>query len=580
MVKKIGNLFICALTFLQIATICAAPTSVSIAVLDHNGRPSKQVAVGIPFLIEVTVQGEDVAGTPQVDRIGQFHIKDQSMSTMRTTINGVTTIKKISRYTMRADKEGVFTLGPAKMQTSQGMIQSTLANLMVSATPVQSAQHEQEAFIKLMADPQRAVVGQKIMIRIRFYFQASTSLTGISDPQLPHGAKPLEGPFSGQEIINGCEMRYLEWQTYFYPKVAGDLLIPAVRASYRIQSPSRKSTAFDLFSAFLDGSMEQHYVYSNALSISVDQLPPYHEPVYAVGVLDKAKISLDRDGVSVGDGLVLKLVVEGKGNFDTMAAPLLKLPAEITYYESSAHQEIIRGERERKTFEYILQAKQPGTFIVPAQEIPFFNIQTHQYEQLKTQPVTIHIVQKALQSNPSKTSQTRLPVQEDNELVQDQLKMPLAQVGSIVAHNEWQIPWNYFWAILMLIWVAVAVVFLFGWYRRYRLARTGIYAQAHAFKKAQKTLKSASFDNKRVLYDIFTTLFAEKTGRALQEVDEDFIKQTLVEKQVPKARIDQWQHFFQSCSEYAFFAQEYDKDYVQTLYKKALMWLEELKKYI
>lgn len=580
MVKKIGELFIFLLTTLHFAIICAISTSISIAVLDHNGRPTKQVAVGIPFLIEVTVQGEDVAGTPNVDRIGQLHIQDQSMSTMRTTINGVTTIKKIYRYKMRADKEGVFTIGPAKIQTSQGVIQSMLVNLMVSATPVQSAEHEQ-AFIKLLAEPNHAVVGQKISIRIRFYFQENTSLTGISDPQLPHGSKQLEGPFSGQEIINGCPMRYLEWQSFFYPKVAGDLLIPAVRATYRVQSPSRRSTAFDLFSAFLDGSMEQHYVYSNALSISVDQLPTYHEQVYAVGVLDKAKITIDRDGVSVGDGLVLKLTVEGKGNFDTMAAPLLKLPAEITYYESTAHQEVVQGERERKTFEYILQAKQAGTFTIPVQEIPFFNIQTHQYEQLKTQPVTIHIIGKAAQSILGKPSSTRQPIEnEDTQHIQDQLKMPLTDVGSIAAKDEWQIPLHYFWTLLALILVLVGAVFSIGCYRRYCLARAGVHAKAYAFKKAKKALDSANTHNKRFLYDIFISLFAARTGRALPEVDEDFIKQTLVEKEVPKDRIDQWQDFFTRCSEYAFFAQEYDKEYIQTLYKKAFMWLEELKKYI
>src|SRR3989337_3014884 len=124
MVKKIGNI----ITLIAWCGSLFADTSISMQLLDHNGQPTKQVAVGVPFALEVVVSGQQGAlEIPAIKGLQSFLVEDKThVSTINSVINGERTTKKIFQFRVRADKQGNYTVGPAYSIADNQRIQSNI----------------------------------------------------------------------------------------------------------------------------------------------------------------------------------------------------------------------------------------------------------------------------------------------------------------------------------------------------------------------------------------------------------------------------------------------------------------------
>ncbi|OQA35902.1 MAG: hypothetical protein BWY54_00367 [Candidatus Dependentiae bacterium ADurb.Bin331] len=580
MVKKIGNALF---ALLLIASCHAQETKISLDVLDQHGRPTSEVGIGVPFLIEATISGDEQMNAPVIDRLKLMHIEDQGLvSTIRTTINGVSSNKKVYRYVVRADKTGSFTLGPARLQTKNGEISSHAISVTVSATPKTNS--NDEALVRLYADKDQVFVGEKVSFVVRFYYQKGVSLIGISEPQLP-GAQPLQGPFSGTEIVDGQRMNYLEWRSIYFPTKIGTLTIPAVRAAFKIPR-TQQTHAFDFISSFFDSGFEQKYVYSNGLSMVVDALPENRENVTAIGTFDHFELTLDRSQARQGDGIVLTLSVEGEGNFDTMMTPVLTVPDGLTYYDSKSTVQEIGNNRQKKSWEYIVQGTRPGSITLLSQTFSYFDVMGKEYKKLTTKPVSLTIV--ALDNPVKQTSADQLHVaaiaHNQNELpttTQMQHKMPLMLNGDINAQELWHIDWWIFWLCCAVIASLLLGAAGISWYKKYTIANAPHNDYAYAFKVARNQLMQAKKNNlvHRALYDIFILLFAKRAQCTLNEMNEERMVKQLSTGGCPPHLKTQWEDFFRRCSEHAFFKHEDESNYTQ-LYQEAEQWLLRLRDYI
>ncbi len=578
MVKKIGNAFL-ALMFMM--SCHAQDTSVALDVLNQHGRPITEIGVGVPFLIEATISGNEQTTAPVIDRLKSLHIEDQGLvSTIKTTINGVSSNKKVYRYVVRADKLGTFTIGPARVRTSNREVRSHAVSVSVVAVP--KATNDQEAVIRLYCDKDQIYVGQKVSFTIRFYYQKGVSLIGISEPQVP-GAQPLQGPFSGVDAIDGQRMNYLEWRSSYFPTTVGTITIPAVRAAYKIPR-TQQTHAFDFLSSFFDTGFEQKYVYSNGVSLSVDSLPDAGEDATAIGSFDNFQLSLDRDQARQGDGIVLTLSVEGDGNFDTMHTPVLTIPNELTYYDSKSNVQDRGSNRQKKIWEYIVQGTRPGIIAIPSQTFTYFDVSSKEYKKLKTKPVSVTIT--SIESSAKQNSVDKPDLQSaqttKNELpanMQQQDKIPLMANGRINEQQSWHLPWWIFWLCCAIVGFALLSVFGISQYKQYCIVNATRNEYASAFKMARKELKQAQKNDstKRELYDIFMRLFARRARCAINEMSEERMSEQLTTGGCPPHLLTQWEDFFRKCSEYAFFMHAKEST---NLYGQAEQWLVRLHDYL
>ncbi|HEX2978225.1 MAG TPA: BatD family protein [Candidatus Babeliales bacterium] len=575
MVKKIGK-------FIAIYLIAfpayAGQTTLSLAITDHNGRPMQQAQVGIPFFIEAVIGGDEInVGTPNIEGLKAFHIQDQGMvSTMRTTVNGVTTNKKTHRYLVRADKEGRFAIGPAQVKTQAGTLTSGIVYVTVGAQQVTT--NTDEAIVRLLMDKTKVVVGEKVGFSIRFYYQNGVSLTGISDPQLKDIS--LQGPYTGVELVDGVRMNYLEWRSDFYPSAAGKISIPPVRATYRMQRMNR-SAGFDIFSLF-DNAFDQKYIYSNGLSIDVDSLPHTNESVSAVGVFDSIELMLDKNEAAEGDGIVLRLTVNGSGNTEKMLSPKLVLPQGLTSYDSQTSLRDFGGGKTATIFEYIVQGIKPGSYTIPEQMFTYFNTQDRSYKTLKTSTAHLTITPGTGftpdQKDSSPTIESAAGDVSTSQSAHEQI--PLLPHGAIHSPSHWQLPWSFFWAGIFGFFCALLARYVQPFILQRRLSRSTKkeYAFANARSRLARLKKAGR--SKRALYDLFMQFFAQRAQCPVNEMTEDLINEQLKQAGCSNQMIDQWEIFFKKCAAFAFFSGDAARDNEQTLYQEAEQWLSRLQEYL
>ncbi|MBI2775105.1 BatD family protein [Candidatus Dependentiae bacterium] len=572
--KRIGKLFA---IYLIAFPVYAGETTLSLAITDHNGRPMQQAQVGIPFFVEAVIGGQEInVGTPSIEGLKSFHIQDQGMvSTMRTTVNGVTTNKKTHRYLVRADKEGRFAIGPAHVKTQAGTLTSGTVYVTVGAQQVTT--NTDEAIVRLLIDKTKAVVGEKIGFMIRFYYQNGVSLTGISDPQLKDIS--LQGPYTGVELVNGVRMNYLEWRADFYPSAAGKITVAPVRATYRMQRMNR-SAGFDIFSLF-DNAFDQKYIYSNGLAIDVDSLPQTNEAVSAVGIFDRIELTLDKNEAGEGDGIVLRLTVHGSGNTEKTLAPKLVLPPGLTSYDSQASLRDLGSGKTAMIFEYIVQGIKPGSYTIPEQKFNYFNTQDRSYKTLKTSTAQLTITPgTGFAEDQKQMPPENEPATSAGSAPQLNEQIPLLQHGALHSHSHWQLAWPFFWACIFGFFCAFVLRYLQPFITQWRLSRATKkeYAFTHARSRLAKLKKVGG--TKRALYDLFMQLFAQRAQYPVNEMTEDLISEQLKQAGCPNQMVDQWEIFFKKCAAFAFFAGDAARDNEQTLYQEAEQWLSRLQEYL
>jgi hypothetical protein len=102
---------------------------------------------------------------------------------------------------------------------------------------------------------------------------------------------------------------------------------------------------------------------------------------------------VDNDKVSVGEAVTLTVTVTGQGNLRRLTLPKLGPLEGWKVYDpkiavSLEPGDVITG---KKTFDYLLLPEKPGLTIIPAINLPFFDIEAKSYVTEKTSPVRLEV---------------------------------------------------------------------------------------------------------------------------------------------------------------------------------------------
>lgn len=571
MVTRIGKIIF----FLGFTLVCAQQVNntVTLRIADMQGSPIKQAALGVPFVIETIVAGPQVPlSTPVVERLKHFHIEHQGLvSTISSTINGVSSEKRIYRYIVRADKEGTFIVGPAIVNFSSGSLRSAELSIVVSkhVTP----KRPQEVMLQFIADKPRVMIGQEVVVSIRFYYNSLATLIGVSEPIFNSFiVSPLKGPVAGCDIIDGQDVDYLEWSTVIVPQKEGEFTIPALKALYKVDRTSKNPHGFDMFAAFFNGSFEQKTIYSNALQITVDPLPAHQGPVHGVGNFYSMKAVIEQPTARVGEGIVFKLEVMGSGNFDSFQIPALALPKEFAYYDSKHFVEkdpLLK--KNKKIFEYVLQAKEPGVFKIPEQSFVYFDIRQNKYVTLASEPLEVTIKANDPVYVPDDTAQKSPVISDIVPAYKEAEKgIPLNYTGPWKTTPRRGLSMELFMGILSGLIIVYGLLSLMPYWIDSRLVR-----KRRMFSKATQRLKKASYAGECAeIYTIFIDLCADIFKMPASAVTLDIIREKLRVSKTLSSQEEAWQKFFDKVMACKFLSNERS---TPELFQESFAWINRLK---
>jgi len=257
----------------------------------------------------------------------------------------------------------------------------------------------------------------------------------------------------------------------------------------------------------------------------------------------------------------LVVEVEGVGNLQAIAVPLLNLPKALKHYDSNSGIIAPRHSDElpKKRFEFIVQGMECGDCEIPEQLFIYFDIERNAYTTLRTSPLAVSIMpgvnsgKKDAAMPTTAIEQTAVDFGVEEEKIAD-----INAVGQWYPVTEREpLPWWLFQLLFLMPCIYIGYpritekfIMLSG--NSTRLARR------RAFRQARKQIGQAiTLADDKNLYAIFMQLF--------QHLDK-----------LPQGQ--EWNEFFERIT-HAAYAQSDNKN-TNELCRMAKQWLERLEKNI
>ncbi len=361
-----------------------------------------------------------------------------SSSSSISIVNGRMTSNSSYTYTyvFVANKEGTYTFPAVTFSSGKEQTQSNALTIRVvsgNTTPPNTSQNASNAtqntqsrqqntnssfnkndyFIRATVDNANPYVGQQVVIRYKMYiseqayrYQASlTSMPSASNCWTYELGDKNTEPKRYTETLNGKRYHVSDIRTIaVYPQKSGQIKISPLEADLVVQvlvQQQQQSTGDPFFDAFFGGTTTHAQnvdlkIASNVVNLNVKELPHTGKPDNFSGLVGNFSIqsTLTREKVSADDATNLKITISGNGNLQYINAPELLFPADIDVHDPKITDNIktsLNGVSGSRTFEYILIARTPGTYTLPAAEFVYYDKAQEKYVTLKGQEFTLNV---------------------------------------------------------------------------------------------------------------------------------------------------------------------------------------------
>jgi hypothetical protein len=556
----------------------AVPVEFKIKALD--GAPLELIGIGVPFLVEVTVEGRDTVQKPHIAGLDAFQV--QQAGVRAYSLNGQ--FFCTFTYKVRIDKAGKYVLGPAMLYVNGAQAQSKAVRITVADKQVVDQSYAkktqtdvQDALVELSVDKTKVFIGERVNVTLSFTGKKDKAeLDRLQEPDFSAFNKGEKtGPIAESKIINGIEYYKVSFTWQVYPKKAGQSIIPACNCRYLLKI--EESGLLARFSPFFNMRIEPRSAYSNASVLQVQELPAYQGHVDAVGKFARFDASINPSVAQEVEGMVLKFELEGDSNLSQISSlHLQNMPKALKWYDSKQYMVNSLGAHGLpvKCFEFIVQGLEQGEFEIPPQSFTYFDVDKQQYMTLKSSSCAVTI-----KYNPAITKRTS-PVnqqagaseQSPSELKDDTMPLNTWASWRPVARHK---PMSW-WLFCMLACVPLFLAIV----RCIKIilqSRAAAWQQYFAFKQARRKIKEAQQKGfARNLHTIFVEIFALRLQCAPSLVSQEIIEAALRRAGMSEQEMHQWEKFYTHMYENAFFTYEVVKSDKDDLFKQAIEWVSKL----
>lgn len=382
------------------------------------------VRVGENFQLNFTVnaQGKAYQG-PNIQDFQVLSGPNSTSSTQMQIVNGQTTSKVsyIFSYTLRAIKEGTFTIPAASIEvngkryTSNSLTINVVkgsANAAGAQGQTQNGDTSDDLFLKASISNPSPYLGEQTIITYKIYTSIQVSNLDVNKISSFPGfwAKDLhqnlkEFPQS-REVINGKEYVVAEVRKFaLFPQRSGEITIEPgeLNCVAQIQSSTGRKSSDPFFDSFFnDPFFNKRYqnvekqLLSNSLKINVKPLPTQNKPADFSGAVGNFTFNseISETTVKTNEAITLKFTLQGKGNIELIDPPSVAFPPDFEVYDPDiknnikANQNGVSGTR---TFDYLIIPRNPGDFTIKPVTISYFDVAKNDYVKLTSPEYKIKV---------------------------------------------------------------------------------------------------------------------------------------------------------------------------------------------
>ena len=577
-----------------------------------TGDAPKQVIMGQYFnlVYSANTEVEDLRIAELSEFFEILYGPSTSMSSSTTIVNGKYQSETSYGFTyvLRPKKTGTFTIPAATASVNGNKIKSNSLSIRVLPTDQQSGggQTQQKSSSAAAAPSQdggssQSVTNDQVFIRaipsktqvseqegllVTYKIYTRVDISGMQNPKFPEFkgfmAQEVEVPQNRQwdlENYNGANYQTtILKQTVLYPRETGSLSIEKGSFDLVLRVKNRNTRVRSIFDDFFDTYSEvKKTVYCNSVKINVTPLPA-GKPADFCGVTGSLSMTstISSQKVKANEAVTIRIKISGNGNMKMIPTPELTFPADFDPYDpkvDNSFKNTTSGVSGTKSIEYLVIPRFPGTFDIPATSISYFDLATHKYKTLTTQPYTIEVAK-------GDGSITNISGKFAN---QEQLRLLGSDIRYLKTNIQLQKQPQLFFATLPF-WLAYLIPLIFFGImlllNRKKLKDNADIARVRNRKANQvavKRLKQASAflkeGKKDLFYDeVLKALWgytSDKLSIPLSKLDKETIETQLTESKVGEDIRKEFMDILQTC-EYARFAPgdavaAMDKLYEQTM---------------
>lgn len=491
-------------------------------------------------------------------------------------INGQTSAHQSWVYLLEATRTGSFSIGPASV-TANAKKWNTKA-LSIQVIPSRAGKggsqalpdNDDQIFITGEFDRETAYTGQQITWRIRLYTQLSVE--GADIIELPD----FNGFYSKEKRRFDTRVQYqtVRGKKYavktlheeaLFPQEPKDITVGVAKVRAAVETGSGLGMLLGSKPVLLQ---------TQPVSLKVKPLPE-PAPASFTGAVGQYEwsVSADKNALTTDDALVLTISLQGNGDGNRVAPPLLTSSDSLEFFEPKVNQEESYENMEQlvhsKVLEYIVLPKEPGVYSLQP-SFAFFDPDSNRYCIKTTQRIDFQV-------SAGKNYQPK-------SVYQDSIALLTPTVEPI--SRDWKrwlgspVLWG--WSGVLLI--ALAGMFL--WKKRQKkapFAGPGIQPVAVPSKGFRERFAAIppllQAGQPRDFYDALLksiqTYLVESIHLSPAQMNQEYVRLRLAEYQVPTIRIQALLAIWQTC-EQSVYAGQNQTAQMESTWKAAESVLKEL----
>ena len=537
--RKIGKISVlgvrCSVhSVLLVAALCCLPAMMQAQTFSASVDKSK-LSTNATFQITFTLENAD-GKSFQPPKFTDFQVlSGPNQSTSMQFVNGNMTRSIAYSYYLRPKKEGIFSIGPAKITAGGKVLESNRVKVEVVKGQVRNQQggggnsqqsqkqdiYEQIAdnvFLRLTVDKTNVYQGEQLTATYKLYYRATINNTTVSEAPSYTGfwSQEIKLPDNIQfkpEVYKGTQYNAaVIKKDALFPQRAGDLTVDPIKlktnVSVRVQN-QRRSFFDDFFGSY------QNYPYefeSNSIKINVKPLPVGNKPSSYTGAVGdfNLEVTLDKETTETDEPVALTIKISGTGNIKMLDVPKINLPQDFDLFDPKMNERIsTSGNRVNgyKSAEYLLIPRRPGEFKLPVVEFSYFDLKKKDFIIQKSPEFVLKVEGEVSTTTPAITGISK----EEVELLGEDIRYIKTGTGDLNRKGDFLLTsWSF-------AGMYVSPVFLFFLLLAYRkreeriMGDSALVKRRRATKEATKRLKQA----KKFLSDQDKKAFYDEVARAI-----------------------------------------------------------------
>lgn len=591
-----------ALTYIFLLGTCISAIAGEISFV---AKAENVVALGEKLGITFTLNNaeSDNISLPELEGFKIIHGPNRSENSVMTNINGrrEQSYSTTWTYIVTPEKEGTFTISPAKASVSGTVYRSNALTIKVikgedrpANSSNQNAQQNatpsisnDDIFLRTEISKSKVYEQEQFIATLKLYYRVNIS--SLEDYKLPEYkgfiSQDIEVPNEskyGKENVNGKIYNTLILkQNVLIPQKSGqlDLGKGSIMALAQVQVNSqRRGWPFDGY--FTQTRMVQKTLNIPNVSVNVQPLPDKNKPENFNGAVGSFQISSSitpTEGYKTNEAITLKLKIQGSGNIKFAKAPKINFPEDFETYDPKIDNSIKASENGisgTKTIEYLAIPRYPGEYVIPAAEFSFFDVKTKSYKKLKTEEYKLTIEKGADVTASTVSNYTN---KESVKYSDSDIKYINQKNYSLSPRNEY-----FYGSLAYALWfiiplVLFVVVFFFLRKLAAENSNIALVKNKKANKLATKRFKAAKEhmdkDNKSGFYEeISKALYgyvSDKMNISATELTKNNVKTELSSHNVSEETTNEFIKMLDTC-EFARFAPSAVSSSMQDIYNEAV----------